>query len=481
MTVSDYQAIIGLEIHVQLDTKSKLFCPCSADVFQAPPNTLTCPVCSGQPGALPTLNSCAVELAILTALSLNCEISSTTRWDRKSYFYPDLPKGYQISQSDLPIGISGWFDLEHNGSIDRIHIQRVHLEEDAGKSIHHGNHALIDLNRAGVPLAEIVTEPDLRSPEQVYAFLTELRQILRYVGVSEAEMEKGAMRCEPNVSLMPHGAHELGPRTEIKNLNSLRVVRKAVTAEIQRQTEIVQRGNQVESITLGWDESTNTLFEQRKKETSDDYRYFPEPDLLPLSISSALVASLKANMPALPQQVKQKLIKDFSLSEKEVQVIVKERYIAEFFISAASIFPGKAKKVYNWITGPLFHQLRQQGLELDQSPLTPQSLVDIISMVETNVINPQTAENVLLQVLKGKGAPLQIIEQGDLRLVSDRASITNNVVAVLDENPEQVTKYRQGKTTIINWLQGQVVARMRGKADPHLIRQVLMQILEDES
>lgn len=487
--MTGYEAIIGLEVHVQLATRSKMFCGCRSAAssrtsapegcvsLDAAPNTRTCPVCSGMPGALPVVNQKAVEYAIMAGLALNCQVAQLTRWDRKNYHYPDLPKGYQISQYDLPLCYHGWLTVEASGRQKRIRIRRAHLEEDTGKSYHRGDHSLIDLNRSGVPLLEIVTEPDICSAEEAYVYLTKLRTILRYLGVSTAEMEKGAMRCEPNVSIRPDGATELGTRTEIKNLNSLRAVRAAIAYEVKRQTAVIESGGQVQCVTMGWDEQRNATAVQRTKEEAQDYRYFPEPDLPPLLVSRDWVEEIRGRLPELPDAKRDRFITRYRLSAYDARVLVAEMTVADYFEAAVCGYSGEPKTISNWVSGELFRLMKENGVPMDAVQVSPTELAEVATLVDQGTINNSTAKDVLGEMFSHGGSAAEIVRLRGLSQISDQGALRSAVAQVLAENPEQVRQYMVGKETIIQWLMGQVMRATRGTANPQVVIDVLKEQL----
>jgi aspartyl-tRNA(Asn)/glutamyl-tRNA(Gln) amidotransferase subunit B len=478
MSPDGYEAIIGLEVHVQLATRSKMFCGCDAAVFGAEPNTHTCPICSGQPGVLPVINRRAVEYAIMAGLALNCRIAEFTKWDRKNYHYPDLPKGYQISQYDLPLSYDGWLAVEVDGQERRIGIRRAHLEEDTGKLFHRGDSSLVDLNRAGVPLLEIVTEPDLRSADETYAFLVQLRTLLRYLGISSADMEKGAMRCEPNVSLRPAGTRQFGIQTEIKNLNSFRAVRAAIAYEIERQTKALEAGHGVARVTMGWDENRGVTVPQRTKELAEDYRYFPEPDLPPLIVDRDWVARLRAQLPELPGAKKERFQLAYHLSPYDADVLTADRAVAGFFEGIIQIYRGESKTVSNWVTGELFRLLNEAALSIEETQLNPAAVSELLTMVDHEIINSNTAKAVLEEMFRTGDAPREIVKRRNLAQISDQTTLEAAISRVLSDNPEQVEDYLAGKETVANWLMGQVMRATHGKANPKVVLALLTEKLE---
>ncbi len=482
----EYEAVIGMEVHVQLLTKSKMFCRCSADYAGAPPNTLVCPVCLGMPGTLPVINRKAVEFTVMTALALNCEIAEFAKFDRKNYFYPDLVKGYQISQYDLPLSRNGWLEIEIDGKRKRIRIRRVHLEEDTAKLIHvhrdGQSYSLIDFNRSGVPLMEIVSEPDIRSPEEARQYLIKLRTILRYLGVSTADMEKGAMRCEANVSLRPVGSKEYGTRVEVKNLNSFRSVKLALEYEIERQKRLLEAGGKVEQETMGWDESRGVTVLQRSKEYAHDYRYFPEPDLPPLVIEREWVEEIRARLPELPDAKRDRFVAQYGLSRYDAGVLVADRAVADYFEACVRAGAGRAepKAIANWITGELFRLMKAQGVEIEEVRITPDRLVALIGMVEDGTITASTAKKVLAEVFETGRAPEEIVRERGLAQISDVEALSRVVDEVIAANPKAVADYLAGKEPVLRFLVGQVMKATRGKANPKLANELLLEKLKQE-
>jgi aspartyl-tRNA(Asn)/glutamyl-tRNA(Gln) amidotransferase subunit B len=480
--MTTYEAIIGMEVHVQLYTRSKMFCCCAVaeDTGSVLPNTHVCPICTGMPGVLPVINRQAVEYTIMTGLALNCRIATHTFWERKSYWYPDLPKNYQISQYQYPLTYGGWIEIEPEGAAPRrIGITRAHLEEDTGKSFHVGDASLIDFNRAGVPLLEIVTEPDFRTPEEAYAYLTKLRTIVRYLGVSSGDMEKGAMRCEPNISIRPVGSEQLGAKVEIKNLNSFRAVRQGLAYEIERQTAILEAGGRVQQMTFGWDEANQRTVPQRIKEGSSDYRYFPEPDLPPLEVSPQWVEEIRARMPELPDAKLARFMREYELSAYDAGVLTADRTTAAYFEGVVEA-GGDPKQAANWITGELFRLMNLENLEIGgvQARITPARLAGLLSLVEKNKININTAKGVLAEMLASGQTAQEIVEAQGLAQVSDEAALAPVVQQVLDQHPDEVAQYLAGKEALSGWLMGQVMRATRGKANPQLARELLLAQLE---
>lgn len=473
----EYEAVIGMEVHVQLLTQSKMFCSCSAEIFGAEPNTLVCPVCLGMPGTLPVINRRAVEYTIMTGLALNCQIAEFAKFDRKNYFYPDLPKGYQISQYDLPLCYNGWLEVEAEGEVRRIRIRRVHLEEDTAKLFHLGEYTLIDFNRAGVPLMEIVTEPDIRSPEEARQYLIKLRTILRYLGVSTADMEKGAMRCEANVSIRPKGSKELGTRVEIKNINSFRFVKQALEYEIERQRRLLEQGKKVEQITVGWDEEKGKTVIQRTKEYAHDYRYFPEPDLPPLVISREWVEKIRASLPELPDVRSERFQKQYGLSPAEARILTAEKEAADFFEASVALYPNPRKLVH-WITGEIFRLLGEANATFDSLKFSPESLVKLINMVDRGTINQNTAKAVLREMFNTGDDPETIVVKKGLGLITDEASIAKAIEEVLKANPDALRRYLGGKESTFGFFMGQVMKATGGRADPAIVSRLLREKLD---
>lgn len=473
-----YEAIIGLEIHAELMTKSKMFTGAPVvDSVEAEPNTAVSPLCLGMPGTLPVINKKAVEYALRVALALNCEINQHNIFARKNYFYPDLPKGYQISQYEQPLGVSGWLDVTVDGEMRRIRIRRVHMEEDTGKLTHMDDGtSLVDYNRAGVPLLEIVTEPDIHSGEEARAYAMKIRQILRYLGVNSGDMEKGVLRVEPNISIRPSGSSEFGTRTELKNLNSFRVLADGTAYEIERQAQVLDAGGQVVQETRGWNEAKKRTFSQRVKEEAEDYRYFPEPDLPPLYISEEWIAAAQAALPELPDAKAARYVNDLGLSAYEAQVLAEERQVGEWFDTAVTT-GGAPKSIAKWMINELFRLMNEHRQTIDQILVTPQGLVALIALVDKGTINNNTAKEVLAEMFTSGQSPQEIVEAKGLAQISDEAALATAVSQVLDDNPEMVARYLAGETKLRGWFVGQVMKVTRGKANPGLVNQLLSQQL----
>ena len=477
MTV--YEAVIGLEIHVQLNTESKIFCSCKADSWGDPPNTNICPVCTGQPGVLPVPNQAVIEKGATLAAAMNAEIRRESYFDRKNYFYPDLPKGYQITQYDLAIGQGGYLELPlEDGGTRRIGIEKMHIEEDAGKTIHKPGRRLLDFNRCGVPLVEMVTSPDLRSAEEAAAFIRYLRRLVRWIGVSDADMEKGKMRFDANVSIREKGSSVLNPKTEIKNMNSIEHGREAIETEIQRQIKEVEAGGVIESWTLDWDEETKTLSKMRSKETEADYRYFKEPDLLAVKLDEDRIQEILDSLPELPHQREERFVVDFKLSHKEAATLTAERSLADYYEKTLQSYGGHPKTAANWVINDLLGLVNDLEVSLDDLYLSAERLGEIIKLVEEGKINTSTGRELVRNTEEMKKEPGQIVEEQGLAQLTDTSAIEAICQEVIEANPDQVAQYRSGKKGVIGWFMGQVMAQTGGKADPQAVREILTGLLE---
>ncbi|MCX8104144.1 MAG: Asp-tRNA(Asn)/Glu-tRNA(Gln) amidotransferase subunit GatB [Candidatus Bipolaricaulota bacterium] len=466
------RTVIGLEVHAQLLTKTKLFCRCSAEYFGAPPNAHTCPVCLGMPGALPVLNERAVEYALKAALALHCEIPWRSIFARKNYFYPDLPKGYQISQYEEPLAIQGYLDLPTG---KRVRIRRVHLEEDAGKLLHtEDGVTLVDLNRAGVPLIEIVSEPDLSSPEEVRLYMEELRRVLRYLGVCSGDMEEGSLRCDANVSVSLD--ERLGTKTEIKNMNSFRAIEEALKFEVARQRALLEKGNQIEQATLTWNEALGRTELMRTKEEAEDYRYFPDPDLVPLQIEGAWRERVKRSLLELPAQKRARWAHEYKLPQYDIAVLTDERSIAEYFESVVKLY-NHPKDVSNWIMSELLRLLKES--QTTEIALKPEHFARVLEMVSSGQINRTVAKDVIAESFKTGKAPDEIVRERGLSQISDEQALAEIVAKVLAENPKAVADFKSGKEAVLGFLQGQVMKATGGKADPKKTRELLLQKLKE--
>ncbi|HOF25732.1 MAG TPA: Asp-tRNA(Asn)/Glu-tRNA(Gln) amidotransferase subunit GatB, partial [Anaerolineaceae bacterium] len=465
--MTQYEIVVGLETHIQLNTETKIFCSCKADSWGAEPNTNICPVCSGLPGVLPVLNAEAVQKAALLAAAMHAEINPVSYFDRKNYFYPDLPKGYQITQFDEPIGKGGYLDMHMpDGSTPRVHIHKLHLEEDAGKTKIEAGRRLVDFNRCGVPLVEMVTEPELHSGEEAAQYLTELRQLLRWIGVSEADMERGHLRCDANVSIREAGSAVLNTKTEIKNMNSIESVRQAITLEAQRQIAAVEAGERVESYTLDWDADTGTLRKMRSKETEADYRYFREPDLLPVKLSEEEINFIKSSLPELPYARKMRFIEDYQLSPYDADILTSERSLSDYFEEAVRLSSAALKTVSNWMMNDLLRLMNDLGKSAAELRLRPADLAEIIDMVESGKISPATGKALLKKVEESGEKPAEIVASEGLGLIGDEDALRSQIAAVLNESPNEVASFKAGKESLLGWFVGQVMRRTGGKADP---------------
>ena len=488
----DYLPTIGIETHAQLLTASKMFCACQVgpltgqaqkDRQQSSPNTRVCPVCLGMPGSLPVINRRAVEYVIMTGLALNCQVAEFSKFDRKNYHYPDLVKGYQISQFHLPLCHDGWLDVEVEGRVSRIGISDIHLEEDTGKLLHIEQHSLIDFNRSGVPLMEIVSAPDFCSVDAVNEYVVALRRLLRYLGVNSGNMEEGAMRFEANVSLRPAGSSDLGTRVEVKNLNSFRAVVGAVKYEIDRQSETLDGGGTIQRETRGWDDNRDATYVQRSKEHADDYRYFPEPDLPPLAIGREWVERIRSGMPELPRARFQRFQVDYRLPVRDAGLLTEDRDTADYFeeaVDAARTRGIEPKTLANWITGELFHLLHASDSEVSQSKVSPAQLVDLLTLLDAKTINITTAKQVLSTMFETGRPAQEIVSRQGLEQIANKAQLDALVDDVIAANPGVVAQYRSGRQSVLRFLIGQVMKATSGKADPQLSAEILQEKLSTD-
>ena len=450
-----------------------MFCGCAADHFQVAANTHICPVCTSQPGALPVINSRAMELTAMTGMALNCQIKHHNVFARKNYVYPDLPKGYQISQYELPLCENGWIEINSAGGRKKIGIVRVHLEEDTGKLQHEANSSLVDYNRAGVPLMEIVTDSSIRSADEAYDYLPRIRQIVRYLGASSGDMEKGALRCEANISIRPEKSEEFGTKVEVKNLNSFRAVRNAIAYEVERQEQVITEGGQVRQVTMGWDEHIGVTREQRSKETSEDYRYFPEPDLLDVALDEAWIERISGELPELPDARAKRFAKIYDLNEQEISVLIEDRAVAAYFEEAAQIKGADPKQVGNWVTGEIFRRLNEEDVSIDDAKVNPAALVELLGLVQKGTINQNAAREIFTELWEKGGSPAAIVEARGLKQISDTGQLEDALAQVIEENPDAVEKIRGGNLKTVQFLMGQVMKITRGKANPQLVQDLI--------
>lgn len=473
----DYEIVIGLEVHTHLKTRTKAFCGCST-LFGSPANTQVCPVCLGLPGSLPVLNEKLLEYGVKTGLALNCRIPEFTKFDRKHYFYPDLPKNYQISQYDLPLAVDGFLEIELSGYKKKISIKRVHMEEDAGKLIHDGDSSLVDYNRAGMPLLEIVSEPQINSPDEAYEYLTGLKAILKYLEVSDCDMEKGSLRCDANISLRPQGAKELGIKTELKNLNSFKAVRDALIYEAKRQKDLLEAGQRIIQQTLLWDDASGKSQPMRNKEEAMDYRYFPEPDLPPFVISRERIQAVTNSLPELPAAFKERLIKDYGLGSYEAGIMTAEKAMAGYFEAVCKVYP-QAKTVSNWLIGQVAYELNSRNLGIESLNLSPEHLAGLLAAVEKGKISNLAAKDVLTQMLDSGKSADSIIEEKGLAQISDSSELSSAADKVIAENAKSVRDYKSGKANALMFLLGQVMKQTKGKANPKVVQDILKEKLSN--
>jgi len=477
-----YEAVIGLEVHAQLLTDSKIFCGCSTQ-FGGEPNAQTCPVCLGMPGVLPVLNERAVEFAVKMGLATHCKIASFSRFARKNYFYPDLPKGYQISQYESPLCHDGYVDIElEDGTRKRVGIIRIHLEEDAGKSIHDpalaGEDTLVDLNRCGVPLIEIVSAPDLRSPQEAHAYLVRLKQLVTYLGICDGNMEEGSLRCDANVSVRPVGSRGLGVKTEVKNMNSFRNVERALTFEINRQIQLLESGGEVVQETLLWDAGAGVARPMRSKEEAHDYRYFPEPDLVPMVVESAWIEKIRQSLPELPLARKERLMRQYQLPAYDAGILTMTRELADYYEAVAQKCRDY-KLASNWVMGEVLRVLNERKIDINQFPISAHRLSGLLNLILDETISSKIAKTVFEEMLTSGEDAAAIVQRKGLAQVTDRAAIEAIVVKVLKENPKQVEQYRSGKEKVFGYFVGQVMRATRGKANPGLVNEILKEKLRE--
>lgn len=476
----EFETVIGLEVHTELKTASKIFCGCTTE-FGGEQNTHVCPVCLGLPGVLPVLNEKVLEFAIRTGIALNCTISPYSKFDRKNYYYPDLPKNFQTSQYDLPICEHGYLDIEVNGQTKRIGITRVHMEEDAGKLVHSGTisnseYALVDYNRTGVPLLEIVSEPDIRTPEEAKAYLEKIKSILSYIDVSDCKMEEGSLRCDANISLRPVGQAEFGTKAEIKNVNSFKAVQRALEYEVERQTEVLEEGGRVIQETRTWDDARGVTLSMRNKEQAQDYRYFPEPDLVPIVVDPAQVEAIRQSLPELPDARKARLMENQGLSAYDAEVITATRPMADYY-DALVTAGADAKAAANWLMGEVSKHLNACALDIRNCPVPPASLAEMIALIDKGTISGKIAKSVFESMWnEGKPAPVIIKEQGLVQM-SDEGELGGIVEAVIAANPQSVADFKAGKEKAIGFLVGQIMRQTKGRANPELVNRILKEKL----
>lgn len=477
----EYEPVIGLEVHAQLATCSKIFCGCST-TFGAAPNTHTCPVCLGMPGALPFLNKQVVNYALKMALATHCRIASLSRFARKNYFYPDLPKGYQISQYELPLARKGWVEIETENGTKRINIHRIHMEEDAGKLVHDESQPLsyVDCNRAGVPLIEIVSEPELQSPAEASAYLKLLRDILRYLEICDGNMEEGSLRCDANISLRPVGADKLGVKTELKNMNSFRNVQRALEFEIRRQRAMLAKGEPIVQETRLWDAGRNVTVSMRGKEEAHDYRYFPDPDLIPIAVDDGWVADVKETLPELPDARRDRFMRDYALPSYDARVLTSTKALADYFEAVLQRF-AQPKTVSNWIMSELLRELKGEDIELESFNVPPVNLAELLELHDQEIISGKIAKSVFQEMcVTGKNAPAIVAEKG-LRQVKDEGAIETAVDEVLAENPQEVRLFQAGKDKLLGFFVGQVMRKTKGKANPQMVNEMIRKKLQHDA
>lgn len=473
----EYEVVIGVEVHAQLSTRTKLFCACGT-MFGLTANSQTCPVCLGLPGTLPVVNQKAVEMAVRAGLALNGTIGVRNRFARKNYFYPDLPKGYQISQYEAPICEYGWIDISAGGQSKRVRVRRAHLEEDAGKNAHEGGSgmSLVDLNRAGTPLLEIVTEPDLNSSEEVVAYLKALRDLLMYLEVCDGNMEEGSFRCEPNLSLRPVGQTTFGTKVELKNINSFKFVKDAVDYEVKRQTKVLNGGGSIRQETRLWNPERGETAVMRSKEEAHDYRYFPDPDLVPLNISAEWIEQLRQGLPELASAKQQRFIAEYEVPEYDAAILTSNKALAVYFEACVKLYP-HPKTVSNWIMGELLRELNHSGIEADASPLAPERLVDLLRLVDEGTISLKVAREIFPSLYASGKTPAQIVQEKGLTQVSDEGPLVAMIEEVLARHPSQVAQFKEGKQQVLGFLVGQVMKTSGGKANPGKVNDLLKRAL----
>ena len=473
----EYEVVIGLEVHAELSTKTKIYCGCPTE-FGSAPNTHCCPVCTGMPGALPVLNEKVVEYAVRAGLATNCEIAKESKQDRKNYFYPDTPRAYQISQFDLPLCAHGHVDVVVDGKEKTIGITRIHIEDDAGKLVHdnYTGGTLVDLNRAGVPLIEIVSEPDMRSAEEAVAYVERLKGILEYIGVSDCKMQEGSLRADVNLSLRPVGQEKFGTRTETKNLNSFRAIARSIEFEIQRQKEILESGGKVYQETRRWDDEAGEGYAMRTKEEANDYRYFPEPDLMPIRLSDEYINNIKDTLPELPESRKKRYIEELGLPEYDAGIITSSKTLSDFFESATKSC-GNAKAVSNWIMTDIIRIAREKGIEYNELPFTSEQFAKLITLIDKGTISGSIAKKVFEEMVETGKEPEKIVEEKGLLQISDEGAIKEVVDKIIAANPQSVEDYKNGKDRALGFLVGQCMKEMKGKGNPQILNKLILEYL----
>ncbi len=471
-----YETVIGLEVHVQINTKTKIFCSCSTE-FGSRPNENTCPICLGMPGVLPVLNKRFLESSMKACLATHCTIEPLNRFARKNYFYPDLPKGYQISQFELPLGTKGYINIHVNGVQKTIGLTRIHMEEDAGKLIHGENlgspgKSYVDFNRTGVPLCEVVSEPDMRSSEEARAYLSELKTILEYTEVSDCNMEEGSFRCDANVSIRPVGQKEFGTRTELKNLNSFKFVQKAIEFEVARQTKVLDQGDTVKQETRLYDSDRGETFPMRSKEEAHDYRYFPDPDLVPILVDETWVEKIRQTLPELPEQKRERFIKHYGIPEYDTGVLTSSKPLADYFEECATLY-SQPKTISNWLMGDLLRELKKDGKDILNCPISPSALVDLLKLIDSGTISGNIAKGVFEEMYQTQNSASSIVEKKGLKQITDSSAIEKIVEEVLQANPSQVEELKGGKEKVLGFLVGQVMKLSKGKANPGMVNKLI--------
>ncbi len=470
-----YDIYVGLEVHLQLSTMTKAFCSCST-LFGEEPNSQTCPVCLGFPGALPVLNREALVRAIKVALALSCSIAKKMKFDRKNYYYPDLPKNFQISQYDKPLSADGHLDIKTAAGVKRIRIKRVHMEEDAGKLFHKGGYSLVDYNRSGTALLEIVSEPDMSSPDEAYAYLTALKSLLRYLDVSDCNMEEGSLRCDANISLSPQGSGKLGTKTELKNMNSFKWVKAALEYEVTRQSELLNDGGRVTQETRLWNAEKGVTISMRSKEEAHDYRYFPEPDLVPFVVSNEMVAGIRKSIPELPEERMKRFISQYSIPGYDALVLTQEKNTAEFFENTVRLYDNP-KAISNWIMGDINAILNEKSMSIDSTRLSPAHLASMVKMIDDGIISVKIAKEILPEIAENGESPREIVEKKGLTQISDAGELEGVAERVIKANDKSVNDYRAGKKNSLIYLVGQIMKETRGKANPKLVNEILIKKL----